>query len=427
MKKFLTLFTLLLAGFNAFAQQTDRCGTMQVYAQQQQDPAIAARRAMSESAARAWLANHHNEVRANSGPVITVPVVVHIVYITPQENITDQQVYSQIAVLNADYRRLNADTINTPSVFDSLAADIGIEFCLASVDPNGNPTNGITRTASAGGDFGGFFNPFTEDVKAAASGGCDPWPSDQYLNIWVCNLFPGLLGYSSFPGGDPALDGVAITYTAFGTIGTVTAPSTLGRTATHEIGHWFGLYHIWGDDSDCTTGSDSIPDTPNANSASQSDCNVTLNSCSNEDPFWGAFDPPDMVQNYMDYSNDSCMNMFTLGQKARMLSFLFGDSARYALFTSPGGCNPLGVTEFSFDRYFSVYPNPTNGVVMVSYFGKWNSAMNVEVLDITGQVVMRTQVTEYSYALDLGNLASGVYTLRFTGDGGTATRKVVKQ
>lgn len=388
---------------------------------------MAAKRAATESAARAWLVQHPNAGQSRSSVVITIPVVVHVVYITPVQNISDQQIYSQIAVMNADYRLMNADTINRPTAFDSLAADIEIEFCLATLDPNGNPTNGITRTSTTGGDFGAFFNPLTEDVKTTASGGIDPWPADEYLNIWVCNLFPGLLGYAQFPGGAAATDGVAITYTAFGNMGTVTAPSTLGRTASHEIGHYFGLYHIWGDDSDCTTGSDSIADTPNANAASASDCQFNLNSCSNEDPYWGANDPNDMVQNYMDYSNDSCMNMFTLGQKARMMSFIFSDPARFALLTSPAGCNPATVRDFTFDQFFSVQPNPTNGEVTVSYFGKWSAQMNVEVMDISGRAVKTEKVNSYSYTLDLSDLPAGIYTVKFLGNGGVATKKIVKQ
>ncbi|MDQ3110349.1 MAG: M43 family zinc metalloprotease [Bacteroidota bacterium] len=427
MKKISSLFLFLCISLFLNAQQAGPCATMPVFRQQQQDPLVAAKYASSQSAARTWLAQHPNAGSSRSSAVITIPVVVHVVYINAAQNISDQQIYSQIAVLNADYRLLNADTINRPTAFDSLAADLEIEFCLATFDPNGNPTNGITRTSSTGGDFGGFFNPFTEDVKSAATGGADPWPADEYLNIWVCNLFPGLLGYAQFPGGAAATDGVAITYTAFGNMGTVTAPSTLGRTASHECGHYFGLYHIWGDDNDCTTGSDSIADTPNADAASSSDCNVTLNSCSNEDPYWGMNDPDDMVQNYMDYSHDSCMNMFTLGQKARMMSFIFGDSARFALISSPAGCNPLTVRDFAFDQFFSIHPNPTNGEVMVSYFGKWSAEMTVEVMDISGRTVKSEKVNSYSYTLDLSDLPAGIYSVKFLGDGGVATKKIVKQ
>jgi hypothetical protein len=351
-----------------------------------------------------------------------------VLYKTPAQNISNAQIYSQIAILNQDYRRLNPDTTNTPAVFDTIAADINIEFCLATLDPQGNPTDGITRTSTTGGQLFGFFSPLFEDAKYDSLGGKDAWPADKYLNIWVCEMIPGLLGYAQFPGGDPATDGVVIAYTAFGDIGTVVAPSLLGETTTHEVGHWLGLFHIWGDDSDCTTGSDSIADTPNANAASSSDCNVTLNSCANEDPFWGAFDPPDMVQNYMDYSHDSCMNMFTEGQKARMYSFLYADPVRFGLFSSNGGCNGVGIAETAtFDHYFSVYPNPTDGMVNVNYFGTGSAAMTIDILDITGKIVGSYTTNAYSYLIDLSHLPAGIYTMKITGAEGTATKKLILQ
>lgn len=426
MKKIYTLAVLALSCIVLNAQQPEKCASMTLLDQQMQDANIANQIAMTQAAAAKWRAEHPGELRS-SAPLITIPVVVHVLYVTPAQNITNAQIYSQIAILNQDYRRLNPDTINTPVGFDSIAADIQVEFCLATLDPQGNPTDGITRTSTAGGDFGAFFNPFTEDAKSNASGGKDPWPTDQYLNIWVGPLFPGLLGYAQFPGGAPATDGVVISYQAFGNIGTVTAPSTLGRTASHEVGHWMGLFHIWGDDQDCT-GSDSIPDTPNADQASSSDCQVTRNSCSNEDPYWGINDPNDMVQNYMDYSHDSCMNMFTLGQKARMMSFLYTDSARFALFSSPAGCNGVGIHETpAFGQYFNVYPNPSDGIVNVSYCGNSSAEMTVEVLDITGKVVATYNVTSYSYQLNMSMLAAGVYTMKFIGATEVATKKIIRQ
>jgi hypothetical protein len=422
-KLYLSAFIALSCVFlNAQQQQ---CATMELYNQQVQNPEVANQILVSRAAAAKWRNDHPDGIRSTS-PVVTIPVVVHVLYKTPAQNISNAQIYSQIAILNQDYQRLNADTINTPSAFDSLAADIQLEFCLATIDPQGNPTDGITRTSTTGGQILGYFSPLGDDAKFDSLGGKDAWPTDQYLNLWVCELFPGLLGYAQFPGGVPATDGVVVTYTAFGNTGTVTAPSLLGRTTTHEVGHWMGLYHIWGDDQDCT-GSDSIPDTPNADAASSSDCQVNRNSCSNEDSFWGTNDPNDMVQNYMDYSHDSCMNMFTLGQKTRMHSFLYTDPSRLALFTSPAGCNGVGVQEASFGQYFSLYPNPTNGIVNVNYFGMWNPEMTVEVSDITGKTAAAFSVTAYNYTLDLSALPSGVYTLKFIGSSEVAAKKIVLQ
>ena len=244
--------------------------------------------------------------------IITVPVVVHVVYNAPQENISDQQIQSQIDVLNKDYRRTNIDNIMTPSVWTSIAADCEIEFCLASTDPNGNNTNGITRTQTTTSSFSMQGDP----VKDASSGGKDAWPNNDYLNIWVCKLSGGLLGYATTPFGSIGSDdGVVIGYSYFGTMGTVQNPYNKGRTATHEVGHWLNLEHLWGGGwGSC--GNDNVSDTPtqeeenygcpafphNANS-----CNTTNSN-------------GDMFMNYMDYSNDGCMNLFTQGQKTRMIA-----------------------------------------------------------------------------------------------------------
>lgn len=425
MKKIYVSALLALSCAFLNAQQQEQCASMTLLNEQMQDANIANQVEMTRAAAAKWRAEHPHEVRS-SAPLVTIPVVVHVLYKTAAQNISNAQIYSQIAILNQDYRRLNPDTVNTPVGFDTLGADIQVEFCLATLDPQGNPTDGITRTSTTGGQLFGYFSPIFEDAKYDSLGGKDAWPADQYLNIWVCEMIPGLLGYAQFPGGLAATDGVVISYQSFGNTGTVAAPSTLGRTATHEIGHWMGLFHIWGDDQDCT-GSDSIPDTPNATVASSSDCDVLRNSCSTEDLFWGINDPNDMVQNYMDYSHDSCMNMFTLGQKARMLSFMYTDSARFALFSSPAGCNGVGIPEASFGQYFSLYPNPTNGIVNVNYFGTSDPEMTVEVIDMTGKTVAAFRTTAYTYTLDLSSLPAGIYSLKFIGAAEVATKKIVLQ
>jgi hypothetical protein len=192
-----------------------------------------------------------------------------------------------------------------------LVTDARIQFSLATQDPAGNPTNGITRTASTSTSFG------TDDrVKSAATGGADAWPSDRYLNIWACNLGGGLLGYAQFPGGPASTDGIVILNTAFGTVGTATAPFHLGRTATHEIGHWLNLIHIWGDRLDCK-GSDDVPDTPTAQSPNYGEPTFPHVSCNNGPN-------GDMFMNYMDYVDDAAMFMFTAGQVARMAATLDG-------------------------------------------------------------------------------------------------------
>ena len=242
--------------------------------------------------------------------VARVPVVVHVVHSTDQQNISDAQVHSQIAVLNEDFRATNADTGTVPGVFADLVHDARVEFVLADVDPDGRQTTGITRTRTRVRTFG------TDDgVKDPARGGVAAWPADRYLNIWVAQLSGGLLGYAQFPGGPAETDGVVITYTAFGTTGTATAPFHLGRTATHEIGHYFNLFHIWGDDGTGCGGTDEVDDTPNQagpNTGKPAWPHVTCRNGPHGDLF----------MDYMDYVDDDMMVMFTPGQVARMWACL---------------------------------------------------------------------------------------------------------
>jgi Pregnancy-associated plasma protein-A len=233
-----------------------RCGTMPVHRRLlNEDPSYVAARDAIETTAY----QHELGVRrALRRGIIRISVVVHVVFRDAAQNISQAQIDSQIDVLNQDYRRRNPDAVQIPEVWRAFAADARIEFHLATEDPMGNPTPGVTRTQTAASSFG------TDDaVKFTARGGIDAWPTDRYLNIWVCKLAGGLLGYAQFPGGPAATDGVVITHTGFGTTGTATAPFNLGRSATHEIGHWLNLFHIWGDDGTGCGGSDMVADTPN--------------------------------------------------------------------------------------------------------------------------------------------------------------------
>jgi hypothetical protein len=243
--------------------------------------------------------------------ITTIPVVVHVVYNTRAENISATQIKSQITVLNRDFRATNPDKSKTPDVWKGLVADTRIQFALATTDPTGQSTTGITRTKTTRPSFG-----TGDTVKSAATGGADLWPSDKYLNIWVCTLGGGLLGYAQFPGGPPATDGVVILNTAFGTRGTATAPFNLGRSATHEIGHWLNLRHIWGDTEDCS-GSDLVADTPNAEGPNFGKPTFPKVSCNNGPT-------GDMFMNYMDYVDDDTMVMFSPQQVARMHAALDG-------------------------------------------------------------------------------------------------------
>ena len=243
--------------------------------------------------------------------LITIPVVFRVVWRRQAENISDAQIQSQLDVLNRDFRAKNTDKSKVPPVWKGLVADPNIQFALAKKDPNGSPTNGITRTKTTRASFG-----TGDSVKMTAGGGVDPWPTDRYLNIWVCNLAGGLLGYAQFPGGPAKTDGVVILHTAVGTKGTAAAPFNKGRTTTHEIGHWLNLRHIWGDTNDCS-GSDFADDTPRQQLPNYGKPTFPHLSCNNGPN-------GDMFMNYMDYTDDDSMFMFTPGQIVRMNATLAG-------------------------------------------------------------------------------------------------------
>jgi len=242
---------------------------------------------------------------------VMIPVVVHVVFNTKADNVSLAQIKSQIAALNRDYSAANKDKANVPAPWKGLVTDTKIRFALATKDPNGKPTNGITRSSTKSTSFSD-----NDEVKSKATGGADPWPSNKYLNLWVCTLADSLLGYAQFPGGPPATDGVVILNTAFGTTGSATAPFNLGRSATHEVGHWLNLHHIWGDTSDCS-GSDFVADTPGAQHPNFGKPTFPHVSCHNGPN-------GDMFVNYMDYVDDDTMVMFTAGQTVRMHATLSG-------------------------------------------------------------------------------------------------------
>ena len=293
------------------------CGAMQVYYQQLE--AVPSFRARQVELEHATTTSMRMALVERVKPY-QISVVVHVVYASAAENIAAAQIASQIAVLNRDYRAKNPDRSKTPVPWKGLVTDALVEFKLANKDPQGKPTNGMTRTKTTRTSF----IADDDSVKSPATGGVAAWPTDRYLNIWVCGTLASargdsLLGYAQFPGGPPETDGVVIWNGGFGTKGTAKAPFNLGRTATHEVGHFLNLRHIWGDAPNCT-GDDLVADTPPAESANFGKPNFPLISCSNGPN-------GDMFMNYMDYVDDDAMCMFTSGQVARIHAALNGPRA----------------------------------------------------------------------------------------------------
>ncbi|MFN0033590.1 MAG: FG-GAP-like repeat-containing protein [Saprospiraceae bacterium] len=298
---------LLLPSFadSLFGQRV--CASMEVYEQQlQKSPRFRQNQIDLESYAQ----RYSDDFRKSRGfqTIYTIPVVVHVVWNTAQQNISDDQVFSQLEVLNEDFRKLNADVANLPTAFAGAASDCEIQFCLARTTPAGAATNGIVRRQTAVASFGS-----NDAMKTNATGGSNAWDASKYLNIWVCDLGGGLLGYAQFPGGAAATDGVVVDFASFGKRGTLNAPFDLGRTATHEIGHWLNLRHIWGD-TNC--GNDFCNDTPVHRTDNQGcPAHPKTNNCN-------GLSNTEMFMNYMDYTDDRCMYMFSSDQKARMLATL---------------------------------------------------------------------------------------------------------
>jgi hypothetical protein len=430
MKKLLLCLSLL-SGLN-FHAQLNKCATDRVLKEYlQEDPQLSQRMREQESLVREWISAHRNDISAKRNTVVKIPVVFHIVYKNAAQNIPDSNIFRQIDILNACYRAQNSNMGQTRPVFDTLAADVEVEFCLASYDPQGNPTNGIIRkSAPSNAAFDPLFN--MDKVKSSTTNGSDPWNTSDYLNIWVCDMsffgVPVVLGYATFPGSDPLKDGVVIQYNFIGYQSNGTS-NNLGRTTVHEVGHWLGMRHIWGDGQQSGTVCDStdyVDDTPNADTASQQTC-LVKNSCSNESPYWtnAGIDPPDMIENYMDYSYDACMTMFTRGQKDRMLGFL--NTTRSSLLVSQGGCNVNSVaTENDAENTFTIFPNPSQGTFSIR-LKNFNPGIKtiVSLVNVLGETVFWAELTSSVTNIELPETESGVYLLSVKSAHEKSSKKVL--
>ena len=236
---------------------------------------------------------------------IEIPVVVNVLYKTAAENISLTQIQSQIDILNQDFNGTNPEFNSVPTVFAGVKANVGVTFVLDQViRKSTNKTSWGTRDA----------------MKKSNQGGLNPTSPTTKLNMWVCTIGGGILGYAQFPGGNSATDGVVIDSRYLGNTGTATAPFNKGRTATHEVGHWMNLRHIWGD---TTCGNDFVTDTPAHNTANYGCPSIPhFSTCSGT--------PQEMTMNYMDYTDDACMYMFSEGQKTRMLAIFASGGPRFS-------------------------------------------------------------------------------------------------
>ena len=359
-------------------------------------------------------------IRLATDYIVRIPVVVHILYNDASQNVSDAQVKSQIEALNRDFRRLNPDTVNTPTAFKSIAVDVQIEFVLATADPNGKATTGIVRKTS-----NVKYWQMDDKIKYTAQGGDDAWDSRYYLNIWV-GYTRSLLGYSSVVGAPADKDGIVINNTAFGTLG-MTGDFNKGRTAVHEVGHWLGLKHIWGD---ALCGDDGIYDTP-TQSGYTSSCptGIKTSSCSNNAG-------GDMYMNYMDFTTDACLNLFTKGQKEHMRSQFDNGAPRYSLLVSKGLSSPW-IEEAPLPETispaltapvaFKIYPNPASGELTLDfqYDASW-IGKELRIFNVNGITIQTVKVTSNTQKISLSSFNSGLYFVKATNGSATINQKFIK-
>ncbi len=390
-KKLLSIIfsALLLSVAVLNAQNTRNCGTMQYYENQiKSNPGLLKNREKIEQFTERF-AQQHPDFKNSSG-TINIPVVFHILYSTAAQNISNARIQAQLDEMNADFAGTANNVGSTPAVFTPLIANSGIQFCYAQRDPNGCTTDGIIRKATTVTNWG-----FNDNMKFDASGGDDAWPASDYLNIWVCNLGAGLLGFATFPGGAANVDGVVLLYSCVGgpaSPGTAT-PYHLGRTGSHEVGHWLNLFHINGD-SNC--GNDQVGDTPTQDQlhfgcpTHPYHVNVCSGSTNGE-----------MFMNYMDYTDDACMTMFSNGQSTRMNACLQG--VRSSILTSQGCVAPsLFADDAGIDNI--IVPNgPICSATIDPVVSLKNYGTNALTSAIINYQVDAGPINTYNWA---GNIAS---------------------
>jgi hypothetical protein len=443
---------LMMCQTDALAQNQDKCGAQRFKELMiQRDPSAASAFSLHDQeliAKTAAYVDAKQHIQQKTTNVVTIPVVFHIVLSAAkitQLNGTagiEARVLSQLEVINADMNAANADSTQIPSAFKPLFANAELQFALAHTDPLGHSTPGFEIITASTESFNINSGTFASDAKHAANGGANSWDMNRYLNIWVVNLddngaSTSILGFSFAPSyiqfGVPADEiGVLLNYGAFGKR---TSPFQYfisgidkGRTLTHELGHFFELAHIWGDDNGMCPGSggfdDGIGDTP-----PQADMNYN-------NPVFPKFDAcvtsgnGVMFMNYMDYSNDASLQMFTTGQVSRMQASISPSGDGYSLTQHPEVLQwPLAVSNLEKETGVSISPNPAQGPVTIS-FSNPEGLQSINVLNMTGQSVYQINTNDQpigNYNVDMSRFTKGLYLIQCNFASGTVTRKIVVQ
>ena len=400
MVKNLVLLFFLFVGFHATAQE--KCSTEKYSAEEiMGDPAFKD----NLNAIEAFIANrtsssHETQRQVPLSEIIRIPVVVHVLYHTPDQNVSKAVIDNMINALNRDFNKRNSDTANIPAAFKPYAVAMGFEFKLATSDPKGVGTSGIVKK----------YTPVQywlsdDKMKFNSSYGDDVWDSKSYLNIWLCNL-KDVLGYSTLPGMDIKKEGVVISFDNIIDTKHTTPTVNDSRTLVHEVGHWLNLYHIWGDGY---CGDDKVDDTPKQSTYTPGcPSGSRISSC-------GSSSSGDMYMNFMDFTDDICMNMFTNGQRKRARVLFDTGGPRHSMLYSKGLNTPVKEAAPTVDFYpkwynAQLYPNPSTSSINLyfEYDERW-IGQKLEVRDMAGKVVLNMIINSRIQNIDISVLKAGVY------------------
>jgi hypothetical protein len=464
MKTFLRMLVFLVFSVPAYAQHMPReCSTDQyVKMAEKQNPVFFAQRNQffqKGGSIGAQGGNHHHGTDTNPSvhqesfalpganlpaggglpPIfgndtneIVIPVVVHLLYYTAGQNLPDSRIHAQLAALNRDFSGLGSDLSRTPQHFRSVTGAPRFRFELAKRDPRGFATTGINRVKINRPSFRD-----NDEVKYQRTGGVDAWNAEAYFNIWVCDLEKNLLGYSSFPFWPKDRDGVVIDLSVFGDAGYISGQYNRGRTLVHETGHWLGLKHLWGD---YFCGNDGIDDTPQQEKPNRGCPSGIVKSC-------GKNDFGDMYMNFMDFTDDACMYMFTQQQSFVMRQLFAPGGLRHSLLQSnalngdgllpppvQGNVSSGNESPAVPEAWVNIYPNPVQSTLQVKMENMPIASDNtrpgvwtVRVIDQSGVLVYQMQTAQSIFSLPTQQFKSGFYFLEVFNDQRRFRKKFIRQ